>query len=244
MYIGGLGLPCWEDPLYGRTSRLYLSGFFLDVIKPLEKVKHLLIRRGYKALICNSSDSRTSILPLKLAAVRAGLGWQGKNSLLISRKYGTFLALGGVLTNAVLEWNSTKVPNLCGTCNKCQKACPMHALEQPFALNREKCLSYLLQMEHLPAEAQLVMGNRIADCEICQEVCPWNKKHIENPLSTKLTGSFQRKIKQWVKDTYLPDLMDMKEDGYQKKFGLLNTDIPYAVFHRNVLLALGQIKRA
>ena len=85
IYIGGLTLPVWTDPRYGRTSRLYLSEFFLDVVKPLEPIVNLLKNEGHHALVCDGSASNGSILPLKLSAIRAGLGWQGKHSLLISQ---------------------------------------------------------------------------------------------------------------------------------------------------------------
>jgi epoxyqueuosine reductase QueG len=90
IYIGGVTLPAWTNPWYGRTSRLYLSEFFLDVVKPLEPLVDLLKNEGYQAIVCEGSKKDGSVLPLKLAAIRAGLGWQGKHSLLISKKYGTF----------------------------------------------------------------------------------------------------------------------------------------------------------
>ena len=71
-------------------------------------------------MICESSEAEGSILPLKLAAIRAGLGWQGKHSLLISKKYGTFLALGGIVTNAELDHNLHEERNRCLNCDKCQ----------------------------------------------------------------------------------------------------------------------------
>ena len=113
IYIGGLTLPIWKNTRYGRTSRLYLSEFFLDVVKPLEPIAELLKREGFQSVICDGSANEGSVLPLKLAAVRAGLGWQGKHSLLISKKYGTFLALGGIITDAVLEYNTEEESDKC-----------------------------------------------------------------------------------------------------------------------------------
>jgi epoxyqueuosine reductase len=243
IYIGGLTLPVWSDPFYGRTSRLYLSGFFCDVVKPLELIKSFLLEQGYSAIICDSSRSEKSILPLKLAAIRAGLGWQGKHSLLISRKYGSFLALGGIITNALLEYNTKEEPNRCNKCDKCQKACPLSALEKPFVLNRKKCLSSRLQKRKLSEDSKIVMENRVGDCEICQDACPWNKKHIETPLSIQLTLSFQKEIEKWNKYFYLPDLIDLTEEKYKKVFGPLKTDIAYGVFHRNIISAMERAKK-
>jgi epoxyqueuosine reductase QueG len=242
IYIGGLTLPAWTNPWYGRTSRLYLSEFFLDVVKPIEPIVAFLRDEGYRAIVCESSTIEGSILPLKLAAIRAGLGWQGKHSLLISKKYGTFLALGGILTNADLEHNTEEEPDRCHKCDKCQNACPLAALYQPYVLNINKCLSYLLQVEHLPEEAQAVMENRVGDCEICQQICPWNKKHLDKPLSTKMTTSFQKKIENWEDFFYLPNLVELTGKGYREIFGHLNTSIPFDVFHRNVLIALEKAK--
>lgn len=242
IYIGGLSLPAWENSWYGRTSRLYLSGFFLDVVKPLEPIFSILKDEGYRAIACDSSESEGSILPLKLAAIRAGLGWQGKHSLLISRKYGTFLALGGIVTDAKLEHNTKEEPNRCGSCDKCQKACPLAALEEQYVLNINQCLSYLLQIENISKAVVAVSGNRVGDCEICQQACPWNKKHLDRPLATKMTKSFQKKIQFWEDTFYLPNLLKLPEEEYREKFGYLNTSIPYNIFHRNILLAMEKVK--
>jgi len=244
IYIGAVTLPNWTNPWYGRTSRLYLSEFFLDVVKPLEPIIAFLKNEGYQAIGCESSTKEGSILPLKLAAVRAGLGWQGKHSLLISKKYGTFLALGGIITNADIEHDTIEEPNRCHKCDKCQKACLLAALDQPYVLNVKKCMSYLLQNENLPKKIQIVMENRIGDCEICQQACPWNRKHLDNPLVTNMTVSFQKKIEDWENLFYLPDLVDLSEEGYREKLGHLNTGIPYNTFHRNILIAMERAKNS
>jgi epoxyqueuosine reductase len=243
IYIGAVTLPAWANPWYGRTSRLYLSEFFLDVVKPLEPIVDFLKNEGYQAIVCEGSKKEGSILPLKLAAIRAGLGWQGKHSLLISKKYGTFLALGGIITNADLEHNAREESNRCHDCDKCQKACPLSALDEPYVLNVKKCMSYRLQSENLPKKMHIVMENRIGDCEICQQACTWNRKHLDNPLLTNMTESFQKRIEDWEDFFYLLDLVKVSEKGYRKKLGHLNTAIPYNIFHRNVLIALERAKK-
>lgn len=243
IYIGGLTLPAWTNPGYGRTSRLYLSEWFLDVVKPLAPIVDLLKEEGYQTLVCDGTVDDGSILPLKLAAIRAGLGWQGKHSLLISKKFGTFLALGGIITNADFEHNSREESNRCRECDKCQKACPMEALDQAYVLNKSRCLSYRLQVEDLTAEAQAATENRVGDCEICQDACPWNKKHIDKPLANHMTRSFQNKIADWENFFYLPNLAELSENGYIEKLGQLKTGIPYELFHRNVLIAMAGAKK-
>ncbi len=243
IYIGGLVLPSWDKSYMGRTSRLFLSGFFNDVVKQLEPIATLLRKEGYTALICDDSKNKGSILPLKLAAIRAGLGWQGKNSMLVTKKYGTFLAIGGIVTNANFEHNTEQETNRCKSCKKCQQACPLKALEQAYVLNKNKCLSYLLQNDNLPEEAKTVIENRVIDCEICQQVCPWNTKHIERPLATAMTTSFQREIPAWEDFFALPQLVKLTEREYREALGHLNTGIPYPIFHRNVLMAVERLQQ-
>ena len=239
IYIGGFILPSWTKPNFGRTSRLFLSGFFNDIVRQIEPISTLLKEEGYSALICDDSKDEGSIIPLKLAAVRAGIGWQGKHSLLISRKYGTFLALGGIITNANLEHNNTQVEDGCKSCRKCQEVCPLGALENAHVLHKVKCLSYILQNENnIPDEAKTVMENRIMDCEICQQICPWNAKHIKEPLSTKLTSTFQEKIAAWEDFFTFANLTHLTEHEYKNTLGCLNTGIPYLTFYRNILAAM------
>ena len=243
IYIGTAALPEWDNPWYGRTSRLYLSGFFLDVVRPLEPIADFLTNYGYQAVICDGTKKGGSILPLKLAAIRAGIGWQGKHSLLISKKFGTFLALGGIITDADLDYSATEEPDRCRNCDKCQKACPLDALEQPYALNVIKCMSYQLQVDHLSEETRAVMENRVGDCEICQESCPWNWKHLKSPLATRMANQLQKKIKAWGDSFYLPNLCRLSENQYKDMFGHLNTDIPYHLFHRNALIAMERAEK-
>ncbi len=238
VYIGGLKLPVWHNPWYGRTSRLYLSGYFLDAVEPMQPIATFLKDAGYQALVCDETNEEDSILPLKLAAVRAGIGWQGKHSLLISKKFGTFLALGGIITDAELEANTTAERNRCRKCDQCQQACPLSALEKPYVLNMKTCMSYRLQIGSLPDRVRAVMQNRIADCEICQDACPWNTRHIKRPLQTDLTKSFQDDIEGWEHFFHLPELVKLTEQEYLKHLEHLNTGIPYAYFHRNIKIAL------
>jgi epoxyqueuosine reductase len=97
--------------------------------------------------------------------------WQGKHSLLISKKFGTLLELGGIITNADLEHNTNEESDRCRNCDKCQKACPLAALDQPYVLNVKKCMSYLLQNDKIPEN--LKIGEILSICQIyvdCQKM--------------------------------------------------------------------------
>ncbi len=120
-------------------------------------------------------------------AVKAGLGFAGKNRNVITQAFGSFFFIGYILTNAVLPYSSNKNLGLsCGNCNLCIKACPGNALcEQAF--NVERCASYLTQKKgELTDEQKRIMGNKIYGCDICQIVCPFNKAVIKNCKHTTI----------------------------------------------------------
>lgn len=199
--IGEVAVPSTADPTTGQLSRLILAGFYFDVVEPLQSIRQLLLEAGYQASVCDGY-AQNSILPLKLAAVRAGIGWQGKNSLLVTRKYGSFLALGGIVTNAVLAYSKgQELAAGCGKCQACIEACPMGALQEPYKLNYEHCLSYLLEEEHLEDRTAAAMGNQILECDICQNACPWNKARLRKAQGQKPTAISRRSedLQQFLK---------------------------------------------
>jgi epoxyqueuosine reductase len=128
--------------------------------------------------ICKSFSDSTPILE-KALAVRAGLGWFGKNTLLIHRKFGTFTLLSGVLTTVDIKEKTLdlRLPR-CGTCTRCLDSCPTGALESPYHLNAEKCLSNHLIESKTPLPSHIKERNPgyIFGCDICQDVCPHNMR--------------------------------------------------------------------
>ncbi len=115
----------------------------------------------------------------KVWAQQAGLGWIGKNTNLLTKK-GSFFFISEIITNFEFEYDSPFEKDYCGNCTKCMDACPTNAIEKPYILNANKCISYLTieKKGELPKEYQNKFENQIFGCDICQEVCPWNKKAI------------------------------------------------------------------
>jgi epoxyqueuosine reductase len=108
----------------------------------------------------------------------AGLGWFGKNTLLLNRKYGSFLFLGALLTTMELEPDAPFEADHCGTCTRCLEACPTQAFDGPYQLDPRKCIAYLT-IEHkgeIPGPLAGRMGDWLFGCDVCQDVCPWNRK--------------------------------------------------------------------
>ncbi len=110
-------------------------------------------------------------------AEMAGIGWIGKNSMLINPKHGSYVFIGEIITDLVLDYDEP-MNNLCGGCTKCLQACPTGAIIKDGVVDSNKCISYWTvenKTENMPAELADKFEDNIFGCDICQEVCPWNK---------------------------------------------------------------------
>jgi epoxyqueuosine reductase len=169
-------------------------------------------------------------------AQRAGLGFIGKHTNLISRKLGNWIFLGEIITTLELEPDEPE-ENRCGTCTRCIAACPTQAIRAPFQLDARRCISYLtIELKGaIPEEFRISIGNRVYGCDDCLAVCPWNRFAREGAV-----------MKQHFRaDLATPDLLELlslDEAGFRKRFA----DTP--VFRtkrrgllRNVCVALGNV---
>lgn len=163
-------------------------------------------------------------------AVLAGLGWQGKNTNLLTRDYGSWLFLGGLAINQDLLYD-TPTQDYCGSCNACITACPTNALEH-YAIDASKCISYLtieFRGETLPNHLKEKLENWAFGCDICQDVCPWNRfaKETHEPR-------FHPKDAKMVNPP-LDFLVQLKEDEFESFFaGTPVRRAKYPYFMRNV----------
>lgn len=110
-------------------------------------------------------------------ARKAGLGWIGKNSLLLNRKLGSFMFLGELLIDMPLEYNTETYLDFCGGCNRCIRSCPTNAIVSPKVVDGSKCISYFTieLKDEIPEVMKGKFENRVFGCDICQDVCPWNR---------------------------------------------------------------------
>jgi len=144
-----------------------------DIIKNKLKDLEKFIRAAYPAARTRSFVD-TAPLQERAWVVRAGLGWIGKNNMLISRKLGSFNFLAAILTDVELEYDDPEQKNYCGACTKCLDACPSGALCRPYFLDARHCLSYhTVESEQF---AKINTHGYLFGCDTCQKACPWNTR--------------------------------------------------------------------
>ncbi|MBO0709722.1 MAG: tRNA epoxyqueuosine(34) reductase QueG [Acetobacteraceae bacterium] len=170
----------------------------------------------------------------KPIAERAGLGWQGKHTNLVSRTHGSWLFLCEVYTTLALEPDAPH-EDRCGTCTRCQDICPTHAFPAPYRLDATRCISYLT-IEHrgpIPHEFRPLMGNRIYGCDDCLAVCPWNR-------FARASRHDKLRPREDLAAPALAELAGLDDAGFRAKFaGSPIKRIGRNRFMRNVAIAIG-----
>jgi epoxyqueuosine reductase len=170
----------------------------------------------------------------KPLAQAAGLGWQGKHTVLVSREFGNWLFLGAIFTTAALPVDPPERDH-CGSCRRCLDACPTGAFPAPYQLDARRCISYLTieSKDHIPADLREGIGNRIFGCDDCLAVCPWNKFAV--------TGREARlAAREDLIAPPLAELVRLDDAAFRKHFA--GTPIKRTgrdCFVRNVLIAIG-----
>jgi epoxyqueuosine reductase len=185
-----------DDSPRGWISRYAWGDDYHDVLR--EKLNALVarMRKGWREPFEARAYVDTGPVVERVAAKYAGLGWLGKNTCLINEELGSWLFLGVIVTT--LELAPSLAPgeppaaDLCGNCRLCLDACPTQAFAAPYVLDARKCISYLTieLREAIREELRPAMGKAVIGCDICQDVCPWNRK---SPV-TQLTAFQPRRV--------------------------------------------------
>lgn len=164
-----------------QTDKAYISRYTLgrDYHKLIRKRLAQLAKRLDEALTGHDYRAFVDSAPVLERAVarNAGLGWIGKNTLLLSRKAGSFFFLGEIFTDAPLPVSEPYTSEHCGRCNACLDICPTQAFVGPYQLDARRCISYLtIELKgSIPEHLRPLMGNRVFGCDDCQLICPWNR---------------------------------------------------------------------
>ncbi|MGK9368563.1 tRNA epoxyqueuosine(34) reductase QueG [Melioribacter sp. Ez-97] len=150
----------------------------------------------------------------KVWALKSGIGWMGKHSNIINRNMGSWFFIANLINNREFEY-SEPANELCGTCRACIDACPANAIVEDFVVDSNKCISYLTieNKGEIPEEFKGKFDNWLFGCDVCQDVCPWNKKFSmpANEEAFKPVAS---------KEYLLEDIMNMTEEEFREKFNV------------------------
>ncbi len=150
----------------------------------------------------------------KAWAVRAGLGWLGKHSNVITRDLGSWVFIGELILDLELEYDTGEIADHCGSCTACLDACPTDAIVEPYIVDSAKCISYATiehRGEQLPAEVASRLEGWLYGCDICQDVCPWNR--FEKPTPD---ARFEPRLGQTSLDPVA--ILDMEHPEYVERF--------------------------
>jgi len=202
-----------NDYARGKISRYAWGDDYHDVVGG--KLKELL---AWIKDECPGAEGKTcvDIQPLmdKAWAVRAGLGWIGKHTNLITRDYGSWVFIGELLLNLELQYDAIESEDHCGTCTLCLEACPTGAITEPYVVDSNRCISYAtieLRAPEIPAPIADNLDGWLYGCDICQDVCPWNR--FEQP-----TGETRFEPRENSISPHLSDLLALTPDEYAARF--------------------------
>jgi epoxyqueuosine reductase len=226
-----------DDPQRGWIAR-YAWGredYHDAVMTRLRMVeKQLRDAVGTSSLLQTRCYVDTGPLVERVYAKYAGAGWIGKNTCIINQKLGSWLFLGVILTSLELE-PDLPAPDRCGTCTRCIDACPTDALVAPYQLDSNLCISYLTIEKRgaIAEDLRPLMGHEVFGCDICQDVCPWNRK-------APVTGAAEFQPREGLVNPALEWLAAMTEEEFRGKFrGSAVRRAKRGGLRRNAVIAMG-----
>ena len=202
-----------QNPATGKVSRYAWGDDYHDIVKT--KLASLLswIREQHseaEGKICVDIQPTMD----KAWAVRAGLGWIGKHSNVITPEHGSWVFIGELLLNLELDHDTEIIEDHCGTCTLCIDACPTAAITEPYVVDSNKCLSYAtieLRASELPQDIESKLSGWLYGCDICQDVCPWNRFET-------LTDEERFAPREGNVNAELRDILQLTPETYAERF--------------------------
>ena len=202
-----------DDPAAGKISRYAWGDDYHDVVG--DKLRSLLdwIKEQWpqaEGKVCVDAQPTMD----KAWAVRAGLGWIGKHSNLITREYGSWVFLGELLLNLELEYDTEQVEDHCGNCTLCLEVCPTGAITEPYVVDSNRCISYAtieLRQPQMPEQIATHLDNWLYGCDACQDTCPWNR--FEQPTTE---ARFEPRPGNVTAD--LSEILELTPETYAARF--------------------------
>ena len=221
-YIENPPASLWNDPMRGRMARYAWGQDYHDVLLPrlLALQQFVKAESQPKGSQCRAYVDTGPLLERTWAA-EAGLGFIGKNTLLIHPAHGSYLFLGGIITDQELTYDApaTKEGAMlgkggCGACQRCLNICPTHAFPAAYVLDSTRCISYLtIELKTtIPVDLRGLMGNWVYGCDACQEVCPWVRRYSE-PVAERFLAFDPHR--------FAPDLLELMtldNDGFRARY--------------------------
>jgi epoxyqueuosine reductase len=203
----------------GPVARYARGRDYHDVLREKLQSLHRWLEEQTGAPVAARSHVDTGPILERDLARQAGLGWFGKNTMLINPRIGSFFFIGALFVDLELERDTPFEADRCGTCTRCIEACPTNAIVEPRVLDARRCISYLTieLREGIPEELRPLMGDLLFGCDICQDVCPWNVSFAkalpdESPYAPRevLAGTDARGLARAI--------LAMDEEAYRAAF--------------------------
>jgi epoxyqueuosine reductase len=228
-----------KDPGAGWISRYAWSreDYHEAVLRRLKQVEAAV--RAVDPSVTTRSYVDTGPVVERVFAKYAGVGWIGKNTCIINQKIGSWLFLGVILTSLELTAD-VPAPDRCGTCTRCIDACPTDAILGPYKLDSNRCISYLTieKRGSIPEDLRAGMGRHVFGCDICQDVCPWNRK-------APATTSSEFSARENLVNPALDWLAKMSAEEFRETFrGSPIRRTKHSGLRRNALIAIGNSGQA
>lgn len=233
----------WKYPLlsmetYENSQTAWLAGYtngtdyHVQLPQVLEELKSFIQHKIRKPFQSQAFTDNAPILEREIA-VRAGLGWIGKNSCIISPDFGSGFLLAELFIDFPLESDQAHERDLCGSCHKCLDACPTHCIQPDRTIDSNQCISYqtIENKKGIPSHHRQSVGKWLFGCDICQMVCPWNQKSLH------VAGEFNNLT--WTEDKVM-SVFSLTPQEFLKEYG--ETSISRAKLsglQRNALVWLG-----